>query len=176
MCRCSDDDRSGRQIVQLTRNEDSIIGPDEPPTASISLSRNSSVEFRCQEVAPKVRRRPDSVAELLVVGSPAQAARPVACRQRNGIVKEEQGSPGPWLCERMLPILELCPTGDPQVPVVVADQLSLVIDQTPAVAGEETASGDGVEIAPRIDAIAARNVSQGRCRVSVHWRVRSTTR
>jgi hypothetical protein len=167
--RCGvDDDRSGRQIVQMARCKDSIIGPHHPSTASIPLSRYSPIQLWRQKEAPTVQGGTDRVAEFVVVGSSAESAGPVACRQRNGVVKEEQGSPGPWLCERMFPILELCPTGDPQVPVVVADQLSLVIYQTAAVSGEETTRGDRVEISPRIDAIAARHLSQTRCGVSDH--------
>jgi hypothetical protein len=158
-----DDDRSGRQIIQMTRCEDSIISSYESSTASIPFSRYSPAEFWRQKGVVRTCCGADRVAKRDIVGSPAETAGSVACCESDSIVKEEQWSPGPWLCEWMFPILELCPARDPQVPVVVADQISLVIYQTAAVPGEEATRGDRVEISPRIDPIAPRCAPHWRC-------------
>ena len=157
---CVDNDRSGWQIIQKVGGEDSITSSDESSAASIPFSCYSLVELWCQGGVLWARRGADCIAKREVVGSPAETTGPVTSRQSNRVVKEEQRGPGPWLCEWMLPILELCPASDPQVPVVVANQIPVVIYQTAAIPGEEATSGDGVKVPPWIDTIAQRPAPQ----------------
>jgi hypothetical protein len=57
----------------------------------------------------------------------------------HGIVEEEQWGPGPGRIQRMTPIPKLCPTDDPQCPLVMANELAVVVNQAPTVPGEESA-------------------------------------
>ena len=81
----------------------------------------------------------------------------MACRETDRVVEEEEWGPSMRAGERPLPSAELRATDDPQRAAVVPYDPFLVVDHAAAISGEHPAPGDGVEIAPRIDSIAARH-------------------
>jgi hypothetical protein len=53
----------------------------------------------------------------------------------------------------MPPALVFGDTGDPERTAVVPDELTIIVDQTSPIAGEQSAFRDGVKITPRVDPV-----------------------
>jgi hypothetical protein len=79
-------------------------------------------------------------------------------RERDGVVEEEQGRPPSRPVELVAPAAERRDADDPEVPPMVTDELTSLVDETAPVAREQTTAAGGVEIAPRIDTVAARHL------------------
>jgi hypothetical protein len=74
------------------------------------------------------------------------------------LVEEEEWSPGPRLGKGMPPVSELEAARDPGAALVVADELSIIVHQTPAIASQGSSGRDGMEIPPGIDAVLKRHL------------------
>ncbi len=77
----------------------------------------------------------------------------------DGLIEEKEGSPVPWSGQRRTPILVAESASDPQVAAVMADYLTIFVDETAAVAGKHSATGGHVEVAERIDPVADRHIA-----------------
>ncbi|MDA2979403.1 MAG: phage/plasmid primase, P4 family [Actinomycetota bacterium] len=89
-----------------------------------------------------------------VVGSSAQATRPVAGGESNRIVQEEEWCPRVRFIQRVRPISVGRLTGDPQRSDMMTHEISVLINEATAVSGEEPAPLSCVEIAERVDSIS----------------------
>ena len=94
----------------------------------------------------------------VVVGAAAVGARTVPGGEGDGLVEEEDRRPPVRVVERLSIAAELRQARDPQrAAAVVANDGAGVVDEAAAVAGEQTPGVDGVEVAPRVDAVAPRH-------------------
>lgn len=75
--------------------------------------------------------------------------------QRHGVVEEEDRCPSAGTGEGRPPSPELGQAGDPEGTSVVAHNRASVVDQATTIAGEHAATGDGMQVTPWIDPVAA---------------------
>ena len=145
--------RAGREAERTTRD-----GPAPAPgrcRAAVAPGRDGGSP-RSPGGGRRGRARPDArpgttgrrpVGRSRMAGVP----RPEPPRRR-GRTAASSGAVG----ERLPPAAKLCEAGDPQVAAVMADDRPALVDQAASVAGEQSARGDGVEVAPRIDPVPTR--------------------
>jgi hypothetical protein len=81
----------------------------------------------------------------------------VAGGESDCLVEEEERGPGAGPGERMFPVSELEPAGDPGDGLMMTNDLPFVVDETAAVSGEGPPWRDGMKIAPRVDSVAQRH-------------------
>lgn len=157
--RTINDDGTRGDGIDRTGEEDPVVSPDKPAATSVSLGGDSPGEVWRQEDAPARGRSCDRTPKREVVGTSTQPTWPVAGRQGDRIVKEEQRRPGPRSIERMPPIPVLEATCDPQRAAVMAHNLASIVDQAPPVPGEQPVRRDVAKITPRINPVPASHAS-----------------
>jgi hypothetical protein len=123
----------------------------------VALGRQALVQVRREQRRQAALGACHGIPVRPVVVAAAQRTRPVAGSQGDGVVEEEDRSPAPRGGERMTPAPELRPARDPQRAAVVADDVSVIVDQAAPVPGQQTSPGRGVEVSERIDPVAPRH-------------------
>lgn len=150
-----DDDHAVGEIIEARGPGRAIRRAIEARPSAESLGREATVQLRCARRFVASECPPDRVAVRPVGVAAARRARAVTRREGNRVVEEEDRRPPVRFVERMLPVRERGQTGDPELPAVMASELAGRVDQAAAVPGEQSAVGNGMEIAPGVDAVPA---------------------
>lgn len=124
-----------------------------------SLVREDSVQVSRGWLFVAPQTRTNGVAIRGIVGSPAQPTGSVPCGESDGVVEEEDGCPVSGSVKRTSPTLVLQLADDPKRASMVSRQLTVLVDETSAVSGEETAVAHGVEITERIHPVPHTHLS-----------------
>jgi hypothetical protein len=148
---------AGRESGQRSLPCLPVLGSDKSPTGLEAFGGEPLIDLFGAGRLGQAFDRGNCPSVPVEVLSPAEGARAVAGGEGNGLVEKEERGPGAGLGERMFPILELEPAGDPGVELMMANDLPFVVDQTATVSGEGPSGRDGVEIAPRVDSVAPRH-------------------
>ncbi len=149
-----DHDGAVGQVRPRRAPHDAIGCSLDAPATTVALRHEAPVELACLEWFAGTDSAGHRVAVGVVGVAAAQTTGPMASRQRDRVVQEEDGRPATRLRERPAPLAVLEQAGDPQRAAMMSDDRAVVVDKAPAVAGEQTALRAGVKIAPRVDAVA----------------------
>ena len=153
-------DHTVGQFAGIRQPRQPVASSLQPPAAAVSLGDESYVELLGEQRGRYVQLGANGVAIADVVGAAARRAGPMACGQRNGVIEEEDRSPAAWRRQRMPPVPERRSAHDPQRAPVVPHDATVIVDEAAPVAGEQSSCGIGVEVTPRVDAIAAGHVTR----------------
>ena len=144
-----DDERARRQVGPAH-----LVQPAPVRAADDALSVELTIELLGAEqslTCPGGHRG----AEGVVVDAATQGAGSVSGRERDRLVVEEEDREVVWLPLRQAPVPELEGAGDPEVARVVADDLTLCV-QDAAVAEPGTTQGNRDDVTRWCDAVASR--------------------
>jgi hypothetical protein len=151
-----DDDRAVRQPGKRRPPDGAIAGPIESGTAPKPFLGQAPVQLCSGYRYGVCKRAGGRVPVGAVRRRPARRARAVPGCERDCVVEEEEGRPAAGLVQW----LALAPVGreanDPEIPLMVSDEAPGSIDEAAAVSGEQAAGGNGLQVAPGVDAVAAR--------------------
>jgi len=157
------DDTSVGQVVDRRLPQPAVATPLEATPAAQALRCEAPIQLVGADRRGPPQRGCDAVAVRAMITETAEPTRSMPRRERDGIVEEEQRGPPSRPVELVTPAAERGDADDPEVSPMVTNELTVVVDEAAAVAREQSTAGGGVEVAPRIDTVAAWHLrSMGR--------------